>query len=272
MIWKNISTACLLAGPLALLTVFSPIRAQTSGKETAMSLPLVTPSPPDNPTTPEKVALGKQLFFDPRLSGGNQMSCATCHAPEKAFTDGLPKARGAGGKELPRKTPSLLNSGFYETYFWDGRARSLEEQALTPIQSADEMNQNLDELERELGAVPGYAAQFRSVFGTEVTSDAIAKALAAYQRSLVSPNSDFDRYLAGDKSALSAEAREGWEIFQSAGCIRCHNGPNLSDSHFYRLGVSFADKSCRRPPLHPVRADREALRWPLPPPWEACSP
>ncbi len=209
----------------------------------APPLPEVAPAPPDNQTTPEKVALGKQLFFDPRLSGDNAKSCANCHLPDKAFTDGLPRAKGTGGKELSRNTPTLLNAGFYSAYFWDGRAGSLEEQAHIPIQSPEEMNQDLTALEKELQAIPGYATQFQTVFGSRVTAANVAKALAAFERTLVSRNSPFDRYLAGDKGALSEEAERGWELFRGAAeCIRCHNGPNFSDSKFYRLGTSFTDK------------------------------
>ncbi|MCA9115776.1 MAG: cytochrome-c peroxidase [Planctomycetaceae bacterium] len=206
-------------------------------------LPRKIPAPEENPTTKEKVALGRQLFFDPRLSGENTMSCATCHLPEKAFGDGLPRAKGANDKELSRNTPSLLNVGLYATYFWDGRAGSLEEQALGPIQSPDEMNQNLDELVRELSQVPGYRQQFQQVFGTEVSGQSIAKALAAFQRTLITGPSPFDRYLAGDQQALSRSAQRGLALFQGeAGCIRCHQGPLLSDGKFYRLGVSFSDE------------------------------
>lgn len=206
-------------------------------------LPRKIPAPEENPTTKEKVALGRQLFFDPRLSGENTMSCATCHLPEKAFGDGLPRAKGANDKELSRNTPSLLNVGLYATYFWDGRAGSLEEQALGPIQSPDEMNQNLDELVRELSQVPGYRQQFQQVFGTEVSGQSIAKALAAFQRTLITGPSPFDRYLAGDQQSLSRSAQRGLALFQGeAGCIRCHQGPLLSDGKFYRLGVSFSDE------------------------------
>lgn len=202
-------------------------------------LPKTVPAPKDNPTTAEKVALGKQLFFDPRLSGDNKMSCVTCHRPDKSFSDGLRQAKGAGGKSLKRNTPSLLNVGFCSTFFWDGRAKSLEEQALAVIQSADEMNQDLGELEKELNAVPGYVKQFQAVFGTKVTRDGIAKALAAFQRTLVTDPSPYDRYLAGEKAALSDEAKQGMELFfGSAGCASCHRGPLLTDEKFYRLGVS----------------------------------
>ncbi|MCC7424594.1 MAG: cytochrome-c peroxidase [Planctomycetaceae bacterium] len=210
---------------------------------TLVPLPPSVPAPKDNPTSPEKVALGKQLFFDPRLSRNNRMSCATCHLPEKAFGDGLARGKGHDGRTLGRNTPSLLNVGFYERFDWDGRARSLEEQALGPIRSPDEMNQDLAELVEELNAVPGYIEQFQKVFGTKVTQDGIAKSLAAFQRTLVTKPSPFDRYLSGDKTALSDEARQGMELFVgSAGCVRCHQGPLLSDSRLYRLGVSFKDE------------------------------
>jgi cytochrome c peroxidase len=206
-------------------------------------LPASVASPRDNPTTPDKVVLGKQLFFDPRLSGDNRMSCANCHPPDKAFADGLPRAKGARGIELSRNTPTLLNVGFQTAYLWDGRAVSLEEQALLPIQSSEEMNQDLEALEKELNAIPGYLVQFEAVFGSGATRSSIAKALAAFQRTLVSRNSPFDRYLAGEKNALSEDAQHGWELFKGdAGCIRCHNGPNFSDSKFYRLGTTFRDR------------------------------
>ena len=170
------------------------------------------------------------------------MSCATCHLPEKAFGDGLAKSKGAGGKELARNTQSLLNVGLYESYFWDGRAKSLEEQALGPIQSAEEMNQDLDELVKELQAVPGYVKQFRQVFGENVTREGIAQALACFQRTLITEPSPFDLYLQGDKEALSESAERGLELFTGdAGCVRCHQGPLLSDGKFYRLGVASDD-------------------------------
>ncbi len=206
-------------------------------------LPEFAPSPEENPTTPEKIALGKQLFFDPRLSGDNKMSCATCHLPEKAFGDGLMQAKGHGDKTLKRNSQTLLNVAFYDRYFWDGRVKTLEEQALGPIQSPDEMNQEIGELEKELRAITGYVTQFREVFGSEVNRDGIAKSLAAFQRTLITKPSPFDRYLSGDKNAISAEAKRGLDLFVgSSGCIRCHHGLLLSDSDFYRLGVSFKDR------------------------------
>jgi cytochrome c peroxidase len=258
-------TAVILFGPVfGLLTIsLPPVRAVAAQGELAVTpLPEVAPSPPENPLTPEKVALGKQLFFDPRLSGNNQMSCATCHLPEKGFTDGLATARGAGEKSLARNTQTLLNVGFYNTYFWDGRAKSLEAQALAPIRSPDEMNQDLGELVRELSAIPGYVQQFQAVFKTGVTEEGVAQALAAFERTLVSRNSPFDRFLAGDQSALSHDAREGWQVFQNAGCIRCHNGPVLSDSKFYRIGAGFGYRDRGRGDITGAKQDLYAFRTP----------
>jgi cytochrome c peroxidase len=205
-------------------------------------LPREAPAPADNPTTPAKVELGKQLFFDPRLSGANTLSCASCHVPERAWGDGLQWNKGHNGATLTRNTPSLLNVGFYSTYFWDGRAKSLEEQALGPIVSPVEMNQGLDELEAELRAIPGYVERFQQVFGGPPSRDRVAKALAAFQRTLVTGPSPFDRYLAGEEDALSADAKRGLELFQgTARCIECHHGPNLSDGKPHRIGLSVED-------------------------------
>jgi cytochrome c peroxidase len=230
--------ACLLSGSGS-----TDSGVESRSEERRVPLPDEVPAPKDNPTTPDKVALGKQLFFDPRLSGDNTMSCATCHIPEKAFGDGLPRAKGASGKELARNTPTLLNVGHFSRFSWDGRAKSLEEQVLDPIQSPDEMDQKLPELIEELDALPGYVEQFQKIFDTRVTQDGIAKALAAFERSLVTGPAPFDRYLKGDEEALSDSARRGMKLFLGdAGCVRCHEGPLLSDGEFYRLGVSLTDK------------------------------
>ena len=151
--------------------------------------------------------------------------------------------------------------GHLATLFWDGRASSLEEQALVPIQSPVEMNQDLDELEAELAAIPGYVDKFKQVFGTKPNAAGIAKALAALQRTLLTEPSPFDRFLEGDKDALSPKAREGLELFRGeAGCVRCHNGPLLSDGQYYRLGVSYKDLG--RAKVTGKREDRYRFRTP----------
>lgn len=218
-------------------------------------------SPAEAAAAPELVALGKQLFFDPRLSGANDVRCATCHDPAKGWADGLAGSPAVGGGSLVRNTPTVLHVAWQERLLWDGRAASLEDQALLPIENPQEMNQPLDELVAELNAVAGYAEQFRAAFGTGVARDGIARALAAFQRTLRSGPSPLDRYLAGDKRALSPLARQGMELFtDEAGCIRCHHGPPLSDGKFYRLGVGAEDEG--RANATGEAADRYKFRTP----------
>ena len=240
--WLLITGIVLTSSPLFAQEKSIKLEGDVNA-DAVVPLPQTVPAPKDNPTVPAKVKLGKLLFFDPRLSGDNTMSCATCHVPNKAFGDGLALSPGANGRLLARHTQSCLNVGFFKTFFWDGRAGSLEEQALEPIQSPLEMNQPLDDLEAELAQIPGYVDEFKTVFGRAPNRDDIAKALAAFQRTLVTESSPLDRFLMGDENALSAEARAGFELFRGeAGCIECHNGPLLSDGNFYRLGVSYQDE------------------------------
>ena len=228
---------------LLLTAALRVVTAVESDLPSLTALPKNMPSPTSNPPTAAKIALGKQLFFDPRLSGANTMSCATCHLPDKAFADGLAKSPGNDGQPLNRNTLSLANVALFDSLLWDGRASSLEEQAFDPLQSPLEMNQNLDELERELNAIDGYRRQFQDVYGTPITRDGIAKSLAAFERTLVTQPAPLDRYLAGDKQAISKAAERGFELFQTeAGCIRCHHGPLLSDGKFYRIGASWRDR------------------------------
>ncbi len=195
-------------------------------------------SPKENPTTPEKVELGKKLFFDRRLSGDGTTSCASCHDPEKAFTDGAEISLSYPTTRNFRNAPTLINSAFAKSLFWDGRAKSLEEQAEFPIMSPFEMNQNLDFVEEEIRIVPEYRDAFKKVFGEDVNIKLIAKAIAAFERTLVSKNAPIDRYLKGDKTVLSDEAKRGLELFTGkAKCIDCHYGAYLSDHKFHALMV-----------------------------------
>lgn len=248
---RHLFAACQLVGTVLVLTFLSnnglpqACAGQPHGpnQHSLVPLPRKAPAPKDNPTTPLKVKLGKQLFFDQRLSRNNSMSCATCHVPDMALADGRHRAQGAGARQLKRNTPTVLNVGFFSTLFWDGRASSLEEQALIPIQSPDEMQQDLDRLVTELASVPGYARQFQDVFDRPLNKQDIARALAAFQRTLITGDSAFDRFLAGDKGALSPSARSGLETFAGdAGCVRCHNGPLLSDGKYYRIRTGRDDQ------------------------------
>ncbi|KAF0143885.1 MAG: cytochrome c peroxidase [Nitrospirae bacterium] len=195
------------------------------------------PVPNQNPQTPEKIELGKKLFFDRRLSGDSTMSCATCHMPELAFTDGQDISLSYPTTKNWRNSPTLINVAFQKYLFHDGRATTLEDQALFPLMSAFEMNKNLDYVEEQIRVVPEYVEAFKKVFGGEVTRQRIAMAIAAFERTLISVNSPLDRYLKGDKNALSEDAKKGLRIFEDKGCLDCHHGVNLSDDKFYALNV-----------------------------------
>ncbi len=195
------------------------------------------PIPAFNLQYQAKVELGKQLFFDKRLSGDNTRSCAFCHAPTAGFTTSTPRGLGLKG-ELGRNNPTVYNTAYNTFQFWDGRAGSLEEQALGPIQNPDEMNENLDNLVKELGVVPGYVEEFKKVFGTGVSAQGIAEAIAAFERTIISTNSAFDKFMTGDSKAMNESAQRGMKIFQGKGrCVLCHNGPNFTDNKFHNLGV-----------------------------------
>jgi len=230
MLKKVVLTACLAIA----LAVMPPAYAGL-----VEPLPALPPIPGDNSMTADKVELGKMLFFDPRLSGSNWISCATCHNPVMGFTDRLPRAFGHAMSQGPRNTPTILNAAYINVQFWDGRARTLEEQALGPIQAEVEMKQTLGGAVENIKKVPEYVAMFGRVFGGDdpVNPSNIAKAIAAYERTLITPNSPYDRYLAGDKSALTPAQQKGFDLFQSKGCIACHNGPALTDSGFHRIKV-----------------------------------
>ena len=221
---------------LALIICFTalPLFAAASHLESLKAVPV----PGNNPQTPEKIELGRKLFFDRRLSGDGTMSCITCHDPETGYSDGLAISLNYPTTKNWRNSPTLINIAYNESLFWDGRAKSLEEQALFPMMSAFEMNQNLDYLEEELKGVPEYVDAFQRVFSGEINRERIAMALASFQRTLISRNAPVDRYLDGDKKALTPEQKRGYEIFTGKGkCTECHSGANFTDNKFYNLGV-----------------------------------
>ncbi|CAM2064383.1 C-type cytochrome [Sulfidibacter corallicola] len=209
--------------------------------------PLGTPDvddieyPDDEPPDPAVVSLGKTLFFDTRLSKNQKMSCATCHNPDLGFGDGFGLGLGSEGNRLGRNTPHLYNLAWNVLFFWDGRAASLEDQALGPIEAEGEMNMNLDDLIPRLQKVPEYVEAFRKAFPAEqgrIDKHTLAAAIAGFERTLISDDSPFDRYLEGDAQAMSEEAKRGLALFKGkAKCINCHNGPNLTDNGFHNIGV-----------------------------------
>lgn len=197
------------------------------------------PIPEQNPQTPAKVELGKKLFFDRRLSGDGTMSCSTCHDPNRGFSDGLEISLNYPTTKNWRNSPTLIGVAFQKHLFHDGRAASLEEQALFPMMSAFEMNQNLDFMEEEIRSVPEYLTEFAKVFGDpDVTRQRIAMAIASFERTLVSRDTPLDRLLKGDMKALSPKALQGYQIFTGKGkCSNCHYGANLADDRFHVLNV-----------------------------------
>jgi cytochrome c peroxidase len=202
--------------------------------------------PPANPLTEAKVDLGKHLYFDVRLSADSTVSCATCHAPEKGWSDGRKNSEGIRGQVGGRNAPTVINRVFSEAQFWDGRAASLEEQALGPVQNPIEMGHTLEGMLTTLNGVPGYKPLFAAAFGDDkITSERVGQAIASFERTIVSGNSPFDRYEGGDKTAMSEAAIRGLAIFkdnQKGRCSICHVGSNLTDEKYHNIGVGMDQK------------------------------
>jgi cytochrome c peroxidase len=199
------------------------------------------PIPPDNPMTPEKIALGRQLFFDERLSADGSKSCYSCHVCEHGLTDGLPKAIGAGNKQLPRSSPTLWNIGYHQEFYWDGRSPSLEKQALAAWTGAN-MGAKADEVVAKLNTLGDYKSQFQKVFQSDATPDNVVKAIAAFERTIISGNTAWDRWKAGDNTALSQSAWRGWNIFQAIKCNNCHDGVLFTDQQYHNIGIGMDQK------------------------------
>lgn len=199
--------------------------------------------PRDNALTPERIALGKALFFDPRLSGSNWISCATCHNPALGWSDGLPTAVGHGMQVLARATPTILNTAYNRKQFWDGRSPTLEHQALGPIEAAGEMNQPLAGLIPKLKAIAGYTTLFERAYpGEGISESTIAKAIAAFERTIVSTEAPFDRWISGEAGAISDAAKRGFALFEGkANCIACHQKFNFVDDGFHNIGLPGTD-------------------------------
>jgi cytochrome c peroxidase len=202
------------------------------------------PVPAANAVTPQRVELGKALFFDPRLSGNGATSCASCHNPGLGWSDGLKTAVGAGGRVLGRATPTIVNTAYNTQFMWDGSKRSLEEQALGPMRAKDEMDTDFATLFERLRAMSGYVKLFEAAYPGEGINEAtLAKALAAFQRTVVSADSDFDRWLAGDQRSLTPAQWRGFRVFldpAKGNCAACHNGPNFTDNGFHNIGLKSA--------------------------------
>lgn len=197
--------------------------------------------PKDNPLTKEKIALGRELYFDPRLSADETVSCASCHNPQLAFTDGQKASVGIRGQIGIRSAPTIINRVFSKVQFWDGRASSLEEQAKGPMINPIEMgNRNYDDVVKRLRNIKGYREGFKRAFGTEdFTIEQVAEAIASFERTVVSGNSPFDKFESGgDEKAISESAKRGLDIFRDKGrCSECHAGFNFTDEKFHNTGA-----------------------------------
>ncbi|MEM9964556.1 MAG: cytochrome c peroxidase [Asticcacaulis sp.] len=197
-------------------------------------------SPPDNPSTSQKVALGEKLFHDPRLSESGQIACASCHNAELGMADGIRTSFGHDRQRGMRNAPSIVTAGWQGTLFWDGRAASLEEQSLGSMQNPVEMAADLKQIERRLNKDQAYRQEFKGAFGVKrITRQEIAQALGAYQRSFKPRFSKWDRALDKGTQVFSDQELIGLDLFRrKAGCANCHNGPLLSDQRFHNLGIS----------------------------------
>src|SRR5262245_16163990 len=223
-------------GSIGLLLLLI-LGAGAQGEEYKLKLPLglqdqAAHIAEDNPLTPEKIALGKQLFWDKRWSRNGTVACVSCHDPNHGWADPRQFSIRFDGKPTPRHSPTLINRLFSDRQQWAGTRESLEDQAFKASDQSPEL------VVKNLGAIPGYQEQFRKVFGTDFNAEGVAKSIAAYERTILSGNSAYDRFSAGDKDALSPAARRGLVLFEGkARCVRCHTGFNFTDESFHNIGV-----------------------------------
>lgn len=252
------------AEPTSKASAAAPASAATSTAAAAAAKPLppmpkapplpTTPAPlpeqkvpADNPLTAEKVALGKQLFFDKRLSKDGSASCETCHVPEKGWADGEKLSKKVGGGMNTRHSPTLWNVGHNTLFYWDGRAETLEKQ----IEAAwkGQMGADPAAIAAAVAKIPGYLVQFKTIYNADPTGDTIVKSLAAFVRTIQSGGSAWDKFEAGDKAAVDEKAKKGFEIFRNkAGCAACHAPPLYMDNGFHNTGIGF-DKDVKEPDL-----------------------
>nr|MBI3613087.1 c-type cytochrome [Nitrospirota bacterium] len=246
--------ASALLGALCLVPAGSDVTAagsQTTGQPGKVAYQLKVPFgleeasgyiPADNPLTQEKVELGKLLFFDTRLSQNNTVSCASCHVPQLAWTDGQQVGIGIHRQLATRNTQTIVNRLYSTAQLWHGKSPSLEAQAINPLHKPVRMGMPSYEAEvAKLNAIPGYRERFRKVFGTDVTLDGLATAIAAFERTILSGNSPADRFdMGGEEQAISESAKRGLTLFQGkARCTRCHSGFNFTDEKFHNLGIDW---------------------------------
>ncbi len=244
--WLAVAAALFVTAALCAAAE-RPGRA-TKLPEIPLGLDAYLPTPEENPLTPEKIALGRKLFFDRRLSRDRTIACATCHDPRRAFSDGRVVPLGVFGRKGSRNVPTLLNRAYGSAYFWDGRARTLEAQVLQPIELRNEMDMTIGEVLLRLKSEASYGRLFRRAFSREANQEDFARALASYLRTILAGNTPVDRYLSGERGALSEPARRGLALFRGkANCAACHLGPNFTDERFHNTGVAWVRSSATQP-------------------------
>ncbi|MCC6142660.1 MAG: heme-binding domain-containing protein [Candidatus Hydrogenedentes bacterium] len=222
-----------------LLNWIAALRTEYFGTPTAAAdfkAEVIQPIPDSVEANPAKVELGRQLYHDVRLSGDNTLSCASCHALDKGGTDQAPVSTGINGQKGPINSPTTFNSGFQFVQFWDGRAADLKEQAAGPVHNPLEMGSNWDQVLPKLQEDADFVQAFTAVYPEGLSGDAITDAIAEFERTLITPNSPFDKYLKGDQQAIGAKAHKGYEIFKEAGCANCHVGKAMGGQSFERMG------------------------------------
>lgn len=264
---KRLLPFLVLAACVSLTGLLVAGSAPPQGTPALRANPALPPVaiPADNPHTDVKVQLGKMLYFEPRLSADNTISCATCHDPEMAWANHGATDVGIGGKRGNRNSGTILDAAYMEFQFWDGRAKSLEEQAVGPIHNPVEMGETLENVVKKLNAIEGYRTKFQAVFGTDATADGIGKAIAAFERTVLSGPSPYDRYMGGDKTAMSPAAIRGLAVFNTKGhCAVCHNGPMFSNQWFHNLGLGMdrPDPDVGREAVTKNLADRGKFKTP----------
>ncbi len=233
--------AGLVCGSMTILVGCKPTAGifESDSARKEYVVPARVPTPKDNAMTPARVELGKKLFFDPRLSGSGIMSCATCHNPTLDWADGLALARGDLMGMLDRNTPTIINTAFNTSQFWDGRAATLEDQALGPIASRAEMNMSIVIALSTIRDIKGYQKWFELAYpGEGINKSTLARAIASFERSIISRNTAFDQVVRGSSGAMSEQAKEGFKLFNGKGrCNKCHTGFNFTDNSFHNIGV-----------------------------------
>lgn len=265
---RALSTLAIAALPMVATAADTPLVFKAGHPSLKQFLlPATVPHPADNAPTASRIALGQALFFDPRLSGDGNMSCATCHNPALGWSDGLGTARGVKSAVLGRASPTIYNTAYNSIQMWDGRKASLEAQAMGPMQANVEMNMDIGKLFEWMSTSEGYQKMFAKAYpGEKIDETTVSKAIASFERTAISRNSPFDRWVKGDAKALTPQQVQGFQVFAGKGnCMACHSGANFTDNGFHNLGLKSwgaAEPDVGRYAIKPIKAMQGAFKTP----------